>query len=157
MMPIEGVSIVQGDLTDPNISKLILRLMSNDHDAAAAEMGSLQADVVLCDGAPDVTGLHAVDAFVQSGLLTCVLDLTVAILRPGTGTNFFSVLLLQILILIFILNPFRLLGGTFVAKIFTTSDLGLLETQLAQVFDKVDVAKPESSRAASMEAFVVCR
>ena len=47
-------------------------------------------------------------------------------------------------------------GGKFVAKIFRAKDVDLLYAQLRLVFEKVTVAKPRSSRASSLEAFIVC-
>ncbi|KAI4252167.1 MAG: hypothetical protein L6R35_007591 [Caloplaca aegaea] len=48
-------------------------------------------------------------------------------------------------------------GGTFVAKIFRGKDVDLIYAQLRCFFADVSVAKPRSSRASSLEAFVVCR
>lgn len=48
-------------------------------------------------------------------------------------------------------------GGTFVAKIFRTREVGLIYTQLQLLFEDVQVAKPTASRNASVESFVVCR
>lgn len=47
--------------------------------------------------------------------------------------------------------------GTFIAKIFRGKDISLLYSQLCAFFKDVAVAKPKSSRNASVEAFVVCR
>ena len=38
----------------------------------------------------------------------------------------------------------------------TSGDVDLIYAQLRTVFEKVSVAKPRSSRASSLEAFVVC-
>jgi tRNA (cytidine32/guanosine34-2'-O)-methyltransferase len=86
-------------------------------------------DLVISDGAPDVTGLHDLDIYIQSQLLFSALNLAVGVLRPG---------------------------GKFVAKIFRARDVDLLYAQLRTVFENVSVAKPRSSRASSLEAFVVC-
>ena len=48
-------------------------------------------------------------------------------------------------------------GGNFVAKIFRAKDVDLLYAQFKLVFDRVTVAKPRSSRASSIEAFIVCQ
>ncbi|KKK22898.1 hypothetical protein AOCH_000530 [Aspergillus ochraceoroseus] len=86
-------------------------------------------DLVISDGAPDVTGLHDLDIYIQSQLLYSALNLALGVLRPG---------------------------GKFVAKIFRDRDVDLLYAQLRTVFERVSVAKPRSSRASSLEAFVVC-
>lgn len=47
-------------------------------------------------------------------------------------------------------------GGKFVAKIFRGKNVDVLYAQLKIFFEKVVVAKPRSSRASSVEAFIVC-
>ena len=116
--PIPGATCIQGDITSRATAEAIL-----------ASLAGAQADLVVCDGAPDVTGLHDIDEFVQSGLLSCALNIAAHVLRPG---------------------------GTYVAKIFRGSDISLLVSQLRAFFAAVVVAKPKSSRASSLEAFVVC-
>ena len=39
------------------------------------------ADLVVCDGAPDVTGLHDIDEYVQAQLLLAALNITTHVLR----------------------------------------------------------------------------
>lgn len=106
--------------------------LDEGYDAAAA-VGDTQAsqpvDLVLSDGAPDVTGLHDLDIYVQSQLLFAALNLTLCVLRPG---------------------------GKFVAKIFRGRNVDVLYAQLKVFFERVVVAKPRSSRASSVEAFIVC-
>jgi tRNA (cytidine32/guanosine34-2'-O)-methyltransferase len=85
--------------------------------------------LVLSDGAPDVTGLHDLDIYIQSQLLWAALNLALCVLKPG---------------------------GRFIAKIFRAKDVELLYAQLKTVFESVVVAKPRSSRASSVEAFIVC-
>merc|ERR1712112_609594 len=89
-----------------------------------------QADLVVCDGAPDVTGLHDIDEYIQAQLLLAALNITTHVLKPG---------------------------GTFVAKIFRGKDVSLLYSQLRIFFPMVTIAKPRSSRNSSIEAFVVCQ
>jgi tRNA (cytidine32/guanosine34-2'-O)-methyltransferase len=76
-----------------------------------------------------VTGLHDLDIYVQSQLLFAALNLTLCVLKPG---------------------------GKFVAKIFRGKNVDILYAQLKIFFEKVIVAKPRSSRASSVEAFIVC-
>ncbi|KAG5518437.1 hypothetical protein PMAC_002832 [Pneumocystis sp. 'macacae'] len=118
MMPIKGVKILQADITHPNTLSRILEIFGNKH-----------ADLVICDGAPDVTGLHDFDEYIQGQLLFSALNMTTCILRPG---------------------------GNFVAKIFRGRDISFLYAQLKCFFEKVTCAKPLSSRGSSIEAFVVC-
>lgn len=90
----------------------------------------MSADLVVCDGAPDVTGLHDMDIYIQGQLLLGALHIAQHVLRPG---------------------------GTFVAKMFRGKDVWLLTSQLEQLFNEVTVTKPPSSRNSSIESFVVCR
>mmetsp|Transcript_26342 Transcript_26342/g.76807 ORF Transcript_26342/g.76807 Transcript_26342/m.76807 type:complete len:314 (-) Transcript_26342:107-1048(-) len=119
MAPIPGVRQVRGDITSSSTALEIIR-----------HFGGLKADIVICDGAPDVTGLHDIDEFVQSQLILAALSITANMLRSG---------------------------GSFVAKIFRGRDVGLLYEQLRLFFADVTIAKPKSSRNSSIEAFVVCR
>ena len=75
-----------------------------------------RADLVVCDGAPDVTGLHDIDEYIQVGFsFTC--------LKPHGLLVFQAQLLLAALnISTHVLRS----GGTFVAKIFRGKDVSLL-------------------------------
>lgn len=85
--------------------------------------------MVVCDGAPDVTGLHDIDEYIQGQLLLAAFNITTHVLKQG---------------------------GNFVAKIFRGKDVDLLYCQLKLFFKDVTVCKPRSSRNSSIEAFVVC-
>ncbi|KAH8920591.1 FtsJ-domain-containing protein [Atractiella rhizophila] len=118
MAPIPGVIQLQGDITSPATAEAIISHFSGS-----------KAQLVVCDGAPDVTGLHDLDAYIQSQLLLSALQITLCTLQKG---------------------------GNFVAKIFRAKDTTLLYDQLLSFFERVEVAKPRSSRGGSVEAFVVC-
>ncbi len=62
MAPIPGVVRIQGDITSQSTAELIISHFR----------GSL-ADLVVCDGAPDVTGLHDIDEYMQVGFCPVVL------------------------------------------------------------------------------------
>ena len=131
MAPLEGITTLKADITHPSTIPLLLQALDPDaYDASTAALKQPHpVDLVISDGAPDVTGLHDLDIYVQSQLLYAALNLTLGVLRPG---------------------------GKFVAKIFRGRDVDLLYAQLKTVFEKVSVAKPRSSRASSLEAFIVC-
>ncbi|XP_061698179.1 putative tRNA (cytidine(32)/guanosine(34)-2'-O)-methyltransferase [Syngnathoides biaculeatus] len=119
MAPLPGVIQIQGDITKVSTAEEIVR-----------HFEGRPADLVVCDGAPDVTGLHDVDEYIQAQLLLAALNITTHVLKPG---------------------------GTFVAKIFRGKDVTLLYSQLKIFFSDVTCAKPRSSRNSSIEAFVVCQ
>ncbi|XP_032796279.2 putative tRNA (cytidine(32)/guanosine(34)-2'-O)-methyltransferase [Daphnia magna] len=119
MAPLPGVIQIQGDITQLSTAEKIIQHFEGE-----------KADLVVCDGAPDVTGLHDIDEYVQAQLLLAALNITTHVLKEG---------------------------GVFVAKIFRGRDITLLYSQLRIFFPKVTVAKPTSSRNSSIEAFVVCQ
>jgi len=119
MAPLPGVIQMQGDITKLATANKIVEHFSGG-----------EADLVVCDGAPDVTGLHDIDEYIQAQLLLAALNITTHVLRQG---------------------------GTFVAKIFRGKDVSLLYSQLRIFFPIVSIAKPRSSRNSSIEAFVVCQ
>lgn len=129
MSPLEGVTTLRADITHPSTIPLMLKALDPDTYDASSTTSSSPVDLVISDGAPDVTGLHDLDIYVQSQLLWAALNLALCVLKPG---------------------------GKFVAKIFRGKDVDLLFAQLKIVFKRVRVAKPRSSRASSIEAFVVC-
>jgi len=118
MAPLPGVQQLQGDITKLATANKIVEMIDG------------RADLVVCDGAPDVTGLHDIDEYIQAQLLLAALNISTHVLRSG---------------------------GTFVAKIFRGKDVSLLYSQLRLFFPSVTVAKPRSSRNSSIEAFVVCQ
>lgn len=139
MAPLEGITTLKADITHPSTIPLLLRALdpeayecstSDPTSSTPAEIRQPHpVDLVISDGAPDVTGLHDLDIYIQSQLLFAALNLAMGVLRPG---------------------------GKFVAKIFRGRDVDLLYAQLRTVFERVSVAKPRSSRASSLEAFIVC-
>lgn len=118
MSPIPHVIELQADITHPKTLERITEIFQGE-----------KADFVCSDGAPDVTGLHDLDEYIQAQLILSALQLATCALREG---------------------------GTFVAKIFRGRDIDLMYSQLGLLFDKVICAKPRASRSTSLEAFIVC-
>ena len=156
MAAIEGVHLVVGDITSQRTVDEVLVIFREGDEARLA-------DLVVCDGAPDVTGMHDVDEYIQAQLMMSAISITTRLLR---------------------------VGGTFVAKIFRGKDSSLLYSQVATrsimhdasmssfptagesipdlnpdplalqlrvFFSDVCVAKPKACRNSSVEAFVVAR
>ncbi|CAG9812342.1 unnamed protein product [Chironomus riparius] len=119
MSPLNGVIQLQGDITKLETAEAII-----------SHFGDKKAHLVCSDGAPDVTGLHDIDEYIQSQLILAALNIATHVLMKS---------------------------GTFVAKIFRGKDISLLFSQLSIFFEKVSIAKPTSSRNSSIEAFVVCQ
>ncbi|KAI5709729.1 hypothetical protein M8J76_012145 [Diaphorina citri] len=119
MAPIPGVIQVQGDITKESTIKEIFSHFDDE-----------KVDLVVFDGAPDVTGLHDLDEHLQGLLLIGALNITTFLLKPG---------------------------GTFVGKIFRSRNVICLETKFQIFFENVSIAKPKSSRNSSIESFIVCQ
>ena len=119
MAPIEGVTTIQGDITSMDKVREVLSHFDGKY-----------ADLIVGDGAPDVTGLHDLDEFMQAQLILAGLTVATHILKPG---------------------------GTFIAKIFRGKDVSLLYSQLKIFFPNVTCAKPKSSRNSSIGTWVRVR
>lgn len=143
MAPIEGVRLLQGDITSEATGREIIRLLNAPEDEADSACGSSgptaasslgapyrKADIVVCDGAPDVTGMHELDEFMQHHLLLAALNITTFVLRTG---------------------------GCFVTKMFRGPNTPFLIAKSELFFREVRVVKPKSSRNASLESFLLCQ
>uniref|UniRef100_A0A1B0A636 Ribosomal RNA methyltransferase FtsJ domain-containing protein n=1 Tax=Glossina pallidipes TaxID=7398 RepID=A0A1B0A636_GLOPL len=119
--PFNGVTQIQGDITKLSTAQSIIEHFGGEDQ---------KAQLVVCDGAPNVTGLHDIDEYIQSQLLLAALNIATHVLMRG---------------------------GTFVAKIFRGKDTSLLYSQLRIFLEKFSIAKPPSSRNSSIEAFIVCQ
>jgi len=117
MDPIPGVDFVQGDFTEDEVFERLLELL-----------GDRQADVVISDMAPNMSGMAAVDIPRAMGLVELALDMARQVLRPG---------------------------GMFVAKVFQGEGFDALLADMRDSFRTVVSRKPDSSRARSREVYLV--
>ena len=134
IVPIEGVNIIKGDITRQETIEKILSNFNNE-----------KVDVIIFDGAPDVTGLIDIDMYMQVELIIFSLVICMKLLRKG---------------------------GKFVAKMFKvgaredydeviTSSLYSVKSdfyyeKVKILFDNVFYFKPSSSRASSHETYLIC-
>lgn len=116
--PISGVEIVQGDITDKNVCLHLLSLC----DRACV-------DLIVCDGAPDISGIHILDEYVHSQLMLAAFNVVCHALKHG---------------------------GTYVAKLFAADNIQLILNQYRRMFTTVHLCKPPASRTRSAEHFIVC-
>jgi tRNA (cytidine32/guanosine34-2'-O)-methyltransferase len=203
MAPLPGVHFIKGDLTRAATAQLILAALGQEEEKEIAEETSVEsaaalpssprrlrqrlADVVLCDGAPDVTGLHDVDEAVQHALTLSALNVALHVLKPSDvndngaeGMNghaataagaVFGVGAPQVassagasaaaassaLAVAAPPSPPHLSGGAFVAKVFRGPGSPALFALLRVYFARVTLAKPAACRHSSIEAFVVAQ
>ena len=115
--PIPGVHVLQGDITRASVIEETLGVF-----------GLVKADMVVCDGAPDITRNFEFDQYVQHQLVLTSLDVALRTLRAG---------------------------GCFISKVFRGKDFVHLYRTVALYFDAVHCSKPRSSRNSSVEGFIV--
>lgn len=121
MNPIDGVQFIKGDITRQSTVTEIIAAMDNQ-----------LADIVLFDGAPDVTGLHSVDESIQHRLLLSAFNIARCLLLHDADS-------------------------VFIGKVFRGRRCSQIYAYLTTQFHSVTLCKPRCSRNASIEAFVVCR
>ena len=115
--PIPGVYILQGDITSPEVQTDIL------------ETAGGMVDVVLCDAAPNTSGIRDRDHALSIELVQAAFSVAQRSLKHG---------------------------GHFVAKVFEGGDLPDLLSALRRCFDRVKPFHPQASRRESSELFIVC-
>ncbi|EDV92938.1 putative tRNA (cytidine(32)/guanosine(34)-2'-O)-methyltransferase 2 [Drosophila grimshawi] len=119
MAPIDGVTQLRADITKESTADAIIEFF-----------GGKKAQLVVSDGAPDVTGSHDWDAYMQAQLLLSALSIATYILEEG---------------------------GSFMGKVYRAANTSKVYLQLQRFFKDVCVFKPSASRNSSIEAFVVAR
>ncbi|MGA9524214.1 MAG: RlmE family RNA methyltransferase [Myxococcaceae bacterium] len=124
-----GIDIVPiRPLGKPQATTAVLDVLADDFDAKLAELYDGPFDVVVSDMAPKTTGIKSTDEARSIRLATKALELATTRGRPG---------------------------GTFVAKLFMGGDFEEFRTAVRQSFEDVKVVRPEATRGASMEVYVV--
>lgn len=119
MDPIGNVEFVQGDFTADDVLHEVLQ-----------RLGGEPADLVLCDIAPNISGVDSADQASSIYLVELALDFVRRALKPG---------------------------GDFVVKVFQGAGSDAYLKELRSAFSKLHVRKPPASRARSREVYVVAR
>ncbi len=117
MDSLEHVDFIQGDFTEEAVFNQIL-----------SHLGGAQADVVISDMAPNLSGVDAVDQASSIYLVELALDMACQVLKPK---------------------------GNFVVKVFHGEGYDTYVKQVRNYFDKVVVRKPDASRPRSREVYLV--
>lgn len=116
---IAGATFIQGDFTEQAVLDEILH-----------SLGERQADVVISDMAPNMSGMASVDMPRAMDLLELSMDLAVQVLKRD---------------------------GIFLAKVFQGEGFDQVLQALRKQFDRVQSRKPGASRARSREQYLLCR
>lgn len=119
MPPLAGVTFVQGDFTEENVYYNILSAIGDD-----------QADLVISDMAPNMSGNSAIDQPQAMYLVELALDMAIQVLRPG---------------------------GCFLVKVFQGEGFDAYLKSMRSVFSSVVTRKPDASRARSREVYLLGR
>lgn len=112
----EYIRTIVADLTEPDIADQILSFLPR------------RPDVVLCDAAPNVTGVWEVDHACQIDLATKAMEIAKCLLRPG---------------------------GNFFVKVFQGDLLDDYISSVKDTFEEVKIVKPPASRAKSSEEYLM--
>ena len=117
MEPIEGVVFLQGDFREPEVLQRL-----------EAEMQGRQADVVVSDMAPNLSGIASVDTARIESLVELAIDFAQNHMKPG---------------------------GALVAKVFHGGGYDQLVKKFKETFRVVKPLKPKASRDKSSETFLI--
>lgn len=117
MEPIDEVTIIEGDFREDAVFEKLMAVMNN-----------AQADLVISDMAPNISGMESVDMPRAYYLCELALDFARQVLKPG--------------------------GGLLV-KLFQGEGFEAYNKELKASFSKVVMRKPKASRARSREIYAL--
>jgi len=119
MDALRNVDFIQGDFTDENIVQQLLDWL-----------GGGRFDLIICDIAPNLSGIDSADQAASIYFLELALDTVCKTLKPGAA---------------------------FVAKMFQGSGSDQYLKELRKHFEKVLIRKPAASRKESREVYLVAK
>jgi 23S rRNA (uridine2552-2'-O)-methyltransferase len=119
MDAIPNVEFIQGDFHDDAVVQQLLDWV-----------GSGRFDLVICDIAPNLTGIDSADQAASIHFLELALDTVRRTLKPG---------------------------ASFVAKMFQGAGSDQFLKELRTAFEKVSIRKPGASRKESREVYIVAK
>lgn len=122
ILPMDGltnVEFIQGDFTEGAVLAQILEAL-----------GDKKPELVLCDMAPNISGVDSADQAASMYLVELALEMCRQVLKPG---------------------------GVFVTKVFQGAGSEEYLRQVRKAFDKVSIRKPAASRPKSREVYFVAK
>jgi len=111
------VELIQGDFQEEEVYDKLLKILGDD-----------KVDLVICDMAPNITGLRVVDQPRAMYLADLALDFAKQVLKPG---------------------------GDFLVKVFEGEGMDEYRKQIRQSFAKMLTRKPDASRSESRELYLI--
>jgi 23S rRNA (uridine2552-2'-O)-methyltransferase len=117
MKVLPGVEFIEGDFTEPPVLDLLMERLQGK-----------QADLVISDMAPNMTGVASVDQARSIGMAELALDFADKSLKPG---------------------------GCFLVKTFQGSGFNELYAQMRRRFERLITRKPQASRSESREIYLL--
>jgi 23S rRNA (uridine2552-2'-O)-methyltransferase len=112
----------------PNVVTAVMDVLADDFSSALEALHPGPVDVVVSDLAPKTTGVKDIDLARSHRLAGIALDIARA---RGKA------------------------GGHFIAKLFMGGDFDAFRTEVRTVFSDVKVVRPDATRQASMEIYLV--
>jgi 23S rRNA (uridine2552-2'-O)-methyltransferase len=119
MDALPNVEFIQGDFTEEAVLAQVIEAL-----------GGKKPDVIICDIAPNISGIDSSDQAKSMYLVELALDLTRQTLKSG---------------------------GTFAVKVFQGVGSEQLLKDVRKSFGKVHIRKPEASRSESREVYFVAK
>ncbi len=119
MDAIANVDFIKGDFTEDAVLAQVL-----------AALGGQKPDLVICDIAPNISGIDSADQAASMYLVELALDMVRQVLKPK---------------------------GVFVTKLFQGAGSDAYLKDVRTSFEKVTVRKPAASRPRSREVYVVAK
>lgn len=119
MDEITGVEFIQGDFGEDSVCQLLLDKVEN-----------LGVDLIICDIAPNLSGMSGIDQPKVMYLAELVLEFTKHVLKPG---------------------------GNLLIKLFQGEGFDQYLLLLRKLFKSVNVRKPPASKAKSAEVYLVAK
>jgi 23S rRNA (uridine2552-2'-O)-methyltransferase len=119
MDPLKNVDFILGDFTDPAVLDQILARLENR-----------KPDLIICDIAPNISGIDVADQASSMYLVELALDMARQVLKTK---------------------------GDFVAKVFQGAGSEAYLKELRRSFEKLLIRKPAASRPRSREVYVVAK
>jgi 23S rRNA (uridine2552-2'-O)-methyltransferase len=124
-----GIDIVAlRPFNQPYVKTAVLDVLADDFDAKLKELYDGPLDAVISDMAPKTSGIRQTDEARSLRLAGKALEVALARGKPGSS---------------------------FIAKVFMGGDFEQFRNEVRAAFEEVKVVRPEATRGASMEVYLV--